>query len=72
MPKLILKAGKDTAELEVLETDSFELFQGNVFALTSVPPKNQKIMVKGKMVKVILCPILGNQPFKDPPWWYWS
>lgn len=65
MPKLVIKAGKETAQLEIFETDSFELFQGNIFALTDIPPKNQKIMVKGKFIKVTLYSILGNKPLED-------
>lgn len=52
MPKYNLKSGKDTYDIEHTNTESYEDFQAKVFALTDIPPKNLKILFKGKMIKV--------------------
>ncbi len=52
MPKYSLKSGKDTFEVEHTQTESYEDFQAKVFALTDIPPKNLKVLFKGKMIKV--------------------
>jgi hypothetical protein len=57
MPKYSFKAGKDTFEIEHTAEESFEDFQAKVYALTDIPPKNLKVMFRGKMIKVleVLC-----------------
>lgn len=52
MPKYSLKSGKDILEIEHTEAESFEDFQAKVFTLTDIPPKNLKVLFKGKMIKV--------------------
>lgn len=52
MPKYSLKSGKDVFDVEHDNTESFEDFQAKVFALTDIPPKNLKVLFKGKMIKV--------------------
>lgn len=52
MPKYNLKSGKDTYDIEHTNKESYEDFQAKVFALTDIPPKNLKILFKGKMIKV--------------------
>lgn len=52
MPKYNLKSGKDLLDVEHLQTETFQDFQAKVFALTDIPPKNLKILFKGKMIKV--------------------
>ena len=54
MPNFALKSGKEVFEVEHSAEESFEDFQAKVFAVTDVPPKNLKILFKGKMIKVIL------------------
>lgn len=52
MPKYNLKSGKDLLDVEHLQAETFQNFQAKVFALTDIPPKNLKILFKGKMIKV--------------------
>ena len=54
MTKYSLKVGKQTFEVEHTQEESFEDFTAKVFAITDIPPKNQKILFKGKMIKVYL------------------
>lgn len=52
MVKYTLKVGKEELEVEHTQEENFEDFQAKVFTLTDIPPKNQKILLKGKMIKV--------------------
>ena len=52
MVKYSLKAGKEVNDVEHSEEESFEDFQVKVFTITDIPPKNQKILCKSKMIKV--------------------
>lgn len=52
MPKYNLKSGKDMFDIEHTNEESFEDFQAKVFAITDIPPKNLKVLFKGKMIKV--------------------
>ena len=54
MVKYILKVGKETFDVEHTSEETFEDFQAKVFAITDIPPKNQKILCKSKMIKVNL------------------
>lgn len=54
MVKFTLKVGKETFEVEQTPEESFEDFQAKVFALTDIPPKNLKLLVKSKMIKVTI------------------
>lgn len=50
-----VKWGKEKFEGVELNTDeSVEVFQAQLFALSGVPPQRQKIMAKGKAMKVML------------------
>jgi hypothetical protein len=62
MPKYSLKSGKDTHDIEHEPEESFEDFQAKVYALTDIPPKNMKVVFKGKMIKVprSLCRTTGH------------
>lgn len=60
MPKFSIKSGKDALDIEHTPTESFEDFQAKVFALTDIPPKNLKVLFKGKMIKVVSILILGQ------------
>lgn len=51
MVKYTLKVGKEELEVEHTQEENFEDFQAKVFTLTDIPPKNQKILLKGKMIK---------------------
>ncbi len=53
MSKYSLKSGKDLLDVDHEQADTFEDFQAKVFALTDIPPKNLKILFKGKMIKVV-------------------
>lgn len=52
MPKFNLKSGKDLFDVEQAADETYEDFQAKVFALTDIPPKNLKVLFKGKMIKV--------------------
>lgn len=52
MPKFNLKSGKDLFDVEQAAEETYEDFQAKVFALTDIPPKNLKVLFKGKMIKV--------------------
>ena len=52
MVKYSLKVGKEVFDIEHSGEESFEDFQVNVFAITDIPPKNQKVLCKSKMIKV--------------------
>lgn len=60
MVKYSLKVGKEVCEVEHSGEETFEEFQAKVFAVTDIPPKNQKVLCKSKMVKVYrgLCRII--------------
>ena len=53
MPNFSLKCGKEVSDVELDAGESFLDFQAKVFALTDVPPKNLKLLFKGKMLKVV-------------------
>ena len=54
MVKYFLKSGKENFEVEYDEGETFEDFQAKVFAITDIPPKNLKILLKSKMIKVFI------------------
>ncbi len=57
MPKFNLKSGKDLFDVEQTADETYEDFQAKVFALTDIPPKNLKVLFKGKMIKVAISSI---------------
>ncbi len=57
MPKFNLKSGKDLFDVEQTADETYEDFQAKVFALTDIPPKNLKVLFKGKMIKVTISSI---------------
>jgi hypothetical protein len=59
MVKFTIKVGKELFELEHEPEELFEEFQGKIFALTDIPPKNIKILFKAKMIKVKYIPFEG-------------
>ena len=49
-----IKWGKEKfQDVDVNTDESPELFQAQIFALSGVPPERQKIMAKGKTLKVM-------------------
>ena len=67
MVNFSLKVGKETCEIEHTQEEDFEDFQVKVFTLTDIPPKNQKILLKGKMIKVLWYLIQDNQTLLASP-----
>ena len=51
MAKVTIKHSKESHEVEVEEDETFESFQAKVYALTTVPPKSMKLLLKGKEIK---------------------
>ena len=52
--KVNVKWGKQKFEgVEVNTDEAPEVFQAQMFALSSVPPERQKVMAKGKALKVV-------------------
>ena len=62
MPNFSLKSGKEVFEVELEANESYEDFQAKVFALTDVPPKNLKMLFKGKMIKVAFISLRTSGP----------
>ena len=47
-----VKWGKEQYEVDLAPEDGLDAFRAAIFSLTSVAPDRQKLMVKGKQIKV--------------------
>jgi hypothetical protein len=51
---VLVKWGKEQYEVELNVADGMDTFRAQLFALTMVAPDRQKLMLKGKQIKVVV------------------
>ena len=47
-----MKWGKESYDVDIVAADGVDVLRAQIFALTSVPTDRQKLLFKGKMIKV--------------------
>ena len=51
MATVTIKFSKDSYDIAIDQDETLESFQAKVYALTTVPPRSMKLLLKGKEIK---------------------